>query len=50
MQIATFIDGLFASGQASTVLIVNPVSLLPNWIKEMQTWAPDVRLKVTKYA
>ena len=44
IQISSFIGGLFDSKLAQRVLIVMPVSLMPNWVKELKMWAPDVRV------
>ena len=44
MQVAALLSVLFDSGKARRVLLVLPVSLSPNWTRELRTWCPSVPL------
>lgn len=44
MQVSTFIYGLFCSGTIEKVLIVVPLAVLDNWVRELAAWAPKVRV------
>ncbi|TWT43256.1 DEAD/DEAH box helicase [Botrimarina hoheduenensis] len=44
MQAITTIRLLAKSGEASRVLLVCPKPLIPNWRRELATWAPELRV------
>ena len=45
IQVISFLAGMFGSGHIKNVLIIMPVSLLSNWEKEFQKWAPEIRVR-----
>lgn len=45
LQTVAFLDGLLGSEQAATAMIVMPVSLLANWAREFEKWAPGIRVE-----
>ncbi|XP_068679603.1 DNA excision repair protein ERCC-6-like [Montipora foliosa] len=46
VQVVTFLAGMFDAGLIKSALIVMPVSLLTNWEKEFNKWAPGIRVKL----
>ena len=44
VQMAALLSLLFHSGRARRVLLVLPVSLTPNWTKELRSWCPSIPL------
>ncbi|XP_052074016.1 DNA excision repair protein ERCC-6-like [Mytilus californianus] len=45
IQVISFLSGLFDMDKVKSVLIVMPVSLIVNWEKEFQKWAPGIRVE-----
>eukprot|EP00043_Microstomoeca_roanoka_P016274 m.165531 g.165531 ORF g.165531 m.165531 type:complete len:1124 (+) comp16425_c0_seq6:464-3835(+) len=46
VQISAFLDGMFASELIHTALIVMPLSVMANWKKELNFWAPDINVQM----
>ncbi|XP_021364793.1 DNA excision repair protein ERCC-6-like [Mizuhopecten yessoensis] len=44
IQVIAFLSGLFDMNKVHAVLIVMPVSLITNWEKEFNKWAPGIRV------
>ncbi|XP_013379638.1 DNA excision repair protein ERCC-6-like [Lingula anatina] len=44
IQVISFLSGMFDSEHVHAVLIVMPVSLILNWEKEFEKWAPGIRV------
>lgn len=42
IQVVAFLSGMFDSDLIKSVLLVMPVSLIANWRKEFQRWAPGI--------
>lgn len=45
IQVISFIAGMFDAELIKKVLIVMPVSVMPNWEKEFSKWAPGIRVR-----
>lgn len=43
IQIISFLSTLFHVHKLWPMLVVAPQSTIPNWIRELQKWAPDMR-------
>ncbi|KAG0435521.1 hypothetical protein HPB47_018438 [Ixodes persulcatus] len=43
IQVIAFLSGMFDADLIKSVLLIMPVSLIPNWKKEFQAWAPGIR-------
>lgn len=44
IQVVAFLSGMFDANLVNSVLLVMPVSLIPNWKKEFEAWAPGIRV------
>lgn len=44
IQVIAFLSGMFDADLIKSVLLIMPVSLIPNWKKEFQAWAPGIRV------
>ncbi|XP_046330563.2 DNA excision repair protein ERCC-6-like [Haliotis rufescens] len=44
IQVIGFLSGMFDMDKIKSVLIVMPVSVIPNWEKEFSKWAPGIRV------
>ncbi|XP_052223734.1 DNA excision repair protein ERCC-6-like isoform X2 [Dreissena polymorpha] len=44
IQVIAFLSGMFDMQKIQTVLIVLPVALMVNWEKELQKWAPGLKV------
>uniref|UniRef100_A0A1E1XLP0 DNA repair and recombination protein RAD54-like n=2 Tax=Amblyomma sculptum TaxID=1581419 RepID=A0A1E1XLP0_AMBSC len=42
IQVVAFLSGMFDSDMTKSVLLIMPVSLIANWKKEFQAWAPGI--------
>ncbi|XP_077505212.1 DNA excision repair protein ERCC-6-like [Amblyomma americanum] len=42
IQVVAFLSGMFDGDMIKSVLLVMPVSLIANWKKEFQAWAPGI--------
>lgn len=50
-QTCVFFNYAYSSGLLSTpTLIAAPASLVDNWVRELETWAPHLAGRVVKYA
>jgi len=45
IQVISFLAGMFDASLIKRVLIVMPVSVMPNWENEFNKWAPGIRVK-----
>ncbi|XP_032083092.1 LOW QUALITY PROTEIN: DNA excision repair protein ERCC-6-like [Thamnophis elegans] len=46
IQVITFLSGMFDAELIHSVLLILPVTLLNNWVKEFAKWTPGLRVKV----
>ncbi|XP_032083108.1 DNA excision repair protein ERCC-6-like [Thamnophis elegans] len=46
IQVITFLSGMFDAEFIHSVLLILPVTLLNNWMKEFAKWTPGLRVKV----
>ncbi|XP_070808054.1 DNA excision repair protein ERCC-6-like [Pituophis catenifer annectens] len=46
IQVIAFLSGMFDAKLIRSVLLILPVSLLNNWVKEFAKWTPGLRVKV----
>ncbi|CAN7992983.1 unnamed protein product [Ixodes hexagonus] len=44
IQVIAFLSGMFDADLIKSVLLIMPVSLIPNWKKEFEAWAPGIRV------
>ncbi|KAF6023008.1 hypothetical protein EB796_018703 [Bugula neritina] len=45
IQVISFLSGLFDAEELKTVIIVMPLSLIENWKREFEKWAPGILLQ-----
>nr|CAB3243372.1 DNA excision repair protein ERCC-6-like [Phallusia mammillata] len=45
IQVIAFISAMFDMKKAKNVLLVIPLSVIPNWIAEFENWAPGIRIE-----
>uniref|UniRef100_A0A803TLT4 Helicase ATP-binding domain-containing protein n=1 Tax=Anolis carolinensis TaxID=28377 RepID=A0A803TLT4_ANOCA len=46
IQIIAFLSGMFDAGLVRSVLLIMPVTLVNNWMREFANWVPGIRVKV----
>uniref|UniRef100_A0A8D2IW51 SNF2 N-terminal domain-containing protein n=1 Tax=Varanus komodoensis TaxID=61221 RepID=A0A8D2IW51_VARKO len=46
IQVIAFLSGMFDGGLVRSVLLVMPVTLVNNWMREFVKWAPGIRVKI----
>lgn len=44
IQVVAFLSGMFDGDMIKSVLLIMPVSLIANWKKEFQAWAPGIAI------
>ncbi|XP_064468001.1 DNA excision repair protein ERCC-6-like [Ornithodoros turicata] len=44
IQVIAFLSGMYDAELIRCVLLIMPVSLMPNWKKEFQSWAPGIKV------
>lgn len=46
VQLSAFLGGLHESGYLTTALIICPATIIAQWVSELSTWAPKLRVVV----